>query len=66
MDFLGAKAMLRTVIGNEAMRFLFLKESPGLSEDEKESYRQLAALDSSGRQKFSMSDDMLTDSLYTL
>ena len=66
MDFLGAKAMLRTVIGNEAMRFLFLKESPRLSEDEKESYRQLAALDSSGRQKFSMSDDMLADSLYTL
>nr|WP_300808000.1 AAA family ATPase [uncultured Acetatifactor sp.] len=66
MDFLGAKAMLRTVIGNEAMRFLFLKESPRLSEDEKESYRQLAALDSAGRQKFSMSDDMLADSLYTL
>ena len=66
MDFLGAKAMLRTVIGNEAMRFLFLKESPRLSEDEKESYRQLAALDSAGRQKFSMSDDMLADSFYTL
>ncbi|MCI9337462.1 MAG: AAA family ATPase [Lachnospiraceae bacterium] len=66
MDFAGAKAMLRTIIGNEAMRFLYLMDSPNLANDEKESYRQLTALDSTGRQKFSMSDDMLTDSLRTL
>ena len=66
MDFAGAKSMLRTIIGNEALRFLFLKESPNLAEEEKESYRQLIATDPQGRQKFSMSDDMLADSLRTL
>ena len=66
MDYAGAKSMLRTIIGNEALRFLFLKESPELSDEERESYRQLIAFDPQGRQKFSMSDDMLADSLRTL
>ncbi len=66
MDFAGAKAMLRTIIGNEAMRFRYLMDSPKLADDEKESYRQLITVDPTGRQKFSMSDDMLTDSLRTL
>lgn len=66
MDFAGAKAMLRTVIGNEAMRFQCLKDSPKLANDEKESYRKLTEIDKSGRQKYSMSDDMLIDSICTL
>ncbi|WP_306817717.1 AAA family ATPase [Acetatifactor muris] len=66
MDYAGAKSMLRTIIGNEALRFLFLKESPELSAEERESYRQLIEIDPQGRQKFSMSDDMLADSLRTL
>ena len=38
MDFAGAKAMLRIIIGNEALRFHFLSESPKLDDGEKESY----------------------------
>ncbi len=66
MDFAGAKAMLRIIIGNEAMRFQFLAESPKLSDQEKKKYWQLIELDASGRQKYSMTDDILTDSLQTL
>lgn len=66
MDFAGAKAMLRTIIGNEAMRFLYLKDSPKLAGDEKESYRQLIEIDTGGHQKYSMSDDTLSDSIFTL
>ena len=35
MDFAGAKAMLRTIIGNEAMRFQYLMDSSKLADDEK-------------------------------
>lgn len=66
MDFAGAKAMLRTIIGNEAMRFQCLKDSPKLADDEKENYRQLIMADPAGRQKYSMSDDMLIDSICAL
>ncbi len=66
MDFAGAKAMLSTIIGNEAMRFQFLIKSPNLTDDEKESYRQLIKADPDRRRKFAMSDDMLSDSLYSL
>jgi len=66
MSFDGAKAMLRTMIGNEALRFRFLMESPNLAKEEKESYRQLIATDPDGRQMFSMSDDMLANSFLTL
>ena len=66
MDFDGAKAMLRTVIGNEAMRFRFLMESSVLAEEEKENYKQLITADPDGCQKFSMPDDILVDSLRTL
>lgn len=66
LHFAGAKAMLRTIIGNEAMRFLFLKDSPNLVDEEKARYRQLIAADPNGRQKYAMSDDMLEDSFLTL
>jgi hypothetical protein len=66
MDFAGAKAMLSTIIGNEAMRFQFLIKSPNLTDDEKENYRQLIKADPDRRRKFAMSDDMLSDSLYSL
>ncbi len=59
MDFAGAKAMLRIIIGNEAMRFRFLMDSPILEDEEKENYRQLIAIDPEGRQKFSVSDDAM-------
>ena len=66
MEFAGAKAMLRTIIGNEALRFIFLKDSPKLDDEEKSRYRQLIAADPNGRQTYSMTDDMLADSLHTL
>ena len=66
MEFAGAKAMLRTIIRNEALRFIFLKDSPKLDDEEKSRYRQLIAADPNGHQTYSMTDDMLADSLHTL
>lgn len=65
-DFNGAKAMLRTIVGNEALRFPFLLNSPELSEQEKKKYRNLTEISANGHRGFSMSDDELTDSLRTL
>lgn len=61
-----ACSMLRAIVGNEAMRFSFLKESSQLSEEEKRQYGQIIAIGIDGQSQFSMSDDVLTDSLYTL
>lgn len=66
LDFDSARAMLRTIVGNEAMRFQFLSESEKLSETEKESYRQLIRVDQTGTAKYVMPDDVLVDSLRTL
>ena len=65
-DFEKAAAMMSAVIGEEAMRFLFLKESAKLSAEEIAEYSQLVTLDTSGRQKFLMSADTLEKSLRTL
>ena len=61
-----AVAALRTVIGNEAGRFRFLRESPELDEDDKNSYNQLVNVEAKGNSKYAMSDDALIDSLKTL
>ena len=66
MDFSGAKAMLRTVIWSEAIRFRFLMESPNLSEEEKKMYQRLIEIDAHERQGISMPDDELMDSLRLL
>ncbi|WP_251207535.1 AAA family ATPase [Acetatifactor aquisgranensis] len=65
-DFEGAKDMLRSIIGDEAMRFQFLLESGKLSDEEKERYQRLIAIDPDGQRQFAMSDNALTDSLRTL
>lgn len=62
----GARSMLRSIIGNEAMRFPFLKKSDKLTDDEKARYSQLVKVDVNGQSQFSMSDDVMTDSLLTL
>ena len=62
----GACSMLRSVIGNEAMRFLFLKHSSRLTKEEKGLYEQLITIDTSGQSQFFMSDDTLANSLFTL
>ena len=61
-----AVAALRTVIGNEAGRFRFLRESPELDEDDKNSYNQLVNVEIKGNTKYDMTDAILTDSLQTL
>lgn len=58
-----AVAALRTVIGNEAGRFRFLRESPELDEDDKNSYNQLVSVEIKGNTKYDMTDAVLTDSL---
>ena len=61
-----AVAALRTVIGNEAGRFRFLRESSKLDVDDKNSYNQLVSVEAKGNSKYAMSDDALIDSLKTL
>lgn len=65
-EFKTARGMLCTIIGNEAMRFPFLKDSTRLSDEEKEKYHQLVNVDASGQQAFIMSNEILEDSLRTL
>lgn len=65
-NYEGAQDMLCAIIGNEALRFSFLAESERLSEGEKEQYRQLTNVDSTGRCSFIMSEAVLGNSLYTL
>ncbi len=65
-DYEGAKAALRTIVGREALRFSFLSESGKLTEEEKARYAQLIKNDTSGRQIFSMPEEMLKDALRTL
>lgn len=64
--FDGACSMLRSIIGNEAMRFLFLKHSDQLSPEEKSRYGQLIAIDPTAKQGFTMSQEIMMDSLWTL
>ena len=61
-----AVAALRTVIGNEAGRFRFLRDSEKLDEDDKNSYNQLINVEVKGSSKYTVSDDALIDSLKTL
>lgn len=61
-----AKAMLRSAIGRESLRFFFLADSPELIKEEKELYAQLINVDTRYGQGFLMSDAMLMDSLLIL
>ena len=63
-SFAEAKAMLRRIIGKEAMQFQFLMQSDRLTELEHNQYRALISIDKTGA--FTMSDELLKDSLQTL
>lgn len=65
-DFDSACSMLRLIIGGEAMRFQFLKDSSRLTDEEKARYAQLVKVDASGRQGFIMAQETLIDSLRVL
>lgn len=63
MDYEAAKSQLRMVIGTEAERFGFLAKSCLLTENDKEKYQALTALENGSYQ---MTDVVLENSLYTL
>ena len=66
LQYDSAVAALRTVIGNEAGRFRFLRESPMLDEADINSYNQLVNVDAQGSSRYAIPDDALIDSLKTL
>ena len=66
LDFESAKSIFRNVIGNEAMRFQFLSDSEKLSDKEKNTYNQLVQNAAAGENMYSMSDDIMQESLRTL
>ena len=59
-----AMGMLRNIIGNEAMRFQFLLQSKQLTEIEHKRYEALINIDKKG--SYTMSDELLKDSLLIL
>ena len=58
-----AIAALRRVIGSEALRFSFLLKSSVLEESEKDLYKALIQVENG---KYTMAEELLVDSLYTL
>lgn len=65
-DFEAASAALRTVIGDEAGRFRFLRESSSLDEEEKNAYIRLINVEMKSDATYAMSYAALIDSLKTL
>ena len=63
-NFEEAKSMLRSIIGNEARRFQFLRESDRFVDIDHEQYEALIDIDKTGA--FTMSDELLRDSLHIL
>ncbi len=63
LSFEAASAALRNIVGKEASRFQFLRESARLSENERERYEALIRVDQG---VFAMNDELLVDSLLTL
>lgn len=62
--FESAKESLRTLIGNEAVRFSFLAQSDQLSDTEHKRYQMLIHIDEKG--SFDMGNGLMEDSLRTL
>ena len=65
-SFESASVALRTLIGNEARRFAFLRNSTNLSNDEKESYAQLTEVGPAQGGFYTMTEGMAAASLQTL
>ena len=63
-NFDAAKRILRSIIGDEAIRFTFLSESDKLTAIERQQYTKLVELDNRG--EYAMSDELLSKSLLTL
>ena len=66
LTYKAALAALKNIIGKEAMRFQFLRESAHLSDAEKDSYQRLIKIGTTSESIYDMTDDALLDSLKTL
>ena len=66
LTYESASVALRTVIGNEAGRFRFLKNSDKLTNDEKEAYAQLTEVGSSQGGIYTMTEKIAESSFQTL
>ena len=66
LQYDSAASALKTVIGNEAGRFRFLRNSDRLTNDEKEAYAQLTEVGSSQGGVYTMTEKMAEASLQTL
>lgn len=66
LQYDSAVASLKTVIGNEAGRFRFLRNSDRLTNDEQEAYAQLTEVGSSQGGVYTMTEKMAEASLQTL
>ena len=66
LTYESAVAALQTVIGDEAMRFRFLKESKKLSKEEKEVYARLIKIGTGEAGKYAMTEDVAASGLKTL
>lgn len=65
-DYETARALMCSIIGNEAMKFYELLDSSKITDEEKKSYRQLITVDTTGQSIYAMSDAVLMGSLKTL
>ena len=65
-SFGSASAALRTVIGDEARRFDFLRESAALNQEEKDAYQRLIKVGVDSRTLYDMTEDVAAASLKTL
>ena len=66
-EYATARANMCATIGHEAMRFYdLLSDSDKFSDREKEAYKQLTTIDSTGQSIYAMSDGVLMGSLKTL
>ena len=65
-SFGSAAAALKTVIGNEAGRFRFLRESTKLDEEDKKSYYRLIKVGTTSQAIYDMTEDVSAASLKTL
>lgn len=65
-DYATARSLMCLTIGKEAMKFYDLLASDRLTDEDKEVYRQLINVDSTGQGVYAMSDTTLMGSLNTL
>ena len=66
LNYQEACVNLKKVIGTEALRFYFLKNSPALTEEEQQLYKQLIEVGNAQTGMFTMGMDLLTSSLQIL